>query len=261
MRTAFVAGAILAAVVSLAGAAQAIRPNQPTPVASLRVLADHYRRVTWEYQTAAHVPRTRTSFSYRRSTDRAYLRWTVDSWTKRAYRAQHLALFALHRKLAVSLPRQPALRAPLRRTIAYSRDLTLRLRRIYPGHVTRAFASADRRSARATLRLWQQRGAAAAIAVAEHAVRRARIAGPLLRAFLCIHHFEGSWDSNTGNGYYGGLQMDRRFMSLYGRRFVLRWGTADNWPVWAQLETAARAHAAGRGFTPWPNTARACGLL
>ena len=66
--------------------------------------------------------------------------------------------------------------------------------------------------------------------------------------------------SNTGNGYYGGLQMDWRFMQRYGPEFVARWGTADNWPVWAQLEAAARAHDSGRGFTPWPNTARACGL-
>jgi len=47
----------------------------------------------------------------------------------------------------------------------------------------------------------------------------------------------------------------------YGSEFVGRWGTADNWPAWAQLEAAARAHDSGRGFTPWPNTARFCGLL
>lgn len=83
----------------------------------------------------------------------------------------------------------------------------------------------------------------------------------LVKAFLCIHRFEGAWNSNTGNGYYGGLQMDQRFMQLYGAEFVARWGTADNWPVWAQLEAAVKAHHSGRGFTPWPNTARACGLL
>jgi hypothetical protein len=262
IRAALVVSAVVAiAATGLAGAAQAIRPNEPAPIVELRTLADHYRRVTWEYQRAAHVRRTPTSLSYRRSIDRAYLRWTVDSWTRRAYRAQRLALTALHRRLAVTLPRQPALRAPLRRTISYSRQLALSLRRIYPGRVTRTFASADAPSARAKLRLWQERSAAAAIAVAEHAIRRAWIAPTLLRDFLCIHRFEGAWDSNTGNGYYGGLQMDRRFMGLYGHEFVARWGTADNWPVWAQLEAAARAHAAGRGFTPWPNTARACGLL
>jgi hypothetical protein len=54
--------------------------------------------------------------------------------------------------------------------------------------------------------------------------------------------------------------MDQHFMSLFGSQFVARWGSADNWPVWAQLEAAARAHESGLGFTPWPNTARACGL-
>jgi hypothetical protein len=55
--------------------------------------------------------------------------------------------------------------------------------------------------------------------------------------------------------------MDHGFMRRYGRDFLVRWGTADNWPAWAQIEAAARAHRSGRGFTPWPNTARACGLL
>lgn len=79
-------------------------------------------------------------------------------------------------------------------------------------------------------------------------------------AFLCIHRYEGAWDANTGNGYYGGLQMDRAFQARYGGEFVQRWGTADNWPVWAQLKAAMRGHA-DRGFYPWPKTARACGLL
>ncbi len=83
----------------------------------------------------------------------------------------------------------------------------------------------------------------------------------LLRAFTCIHHYEGSWDANTGNGYYGGLQMDRRFQSSYGSDFVSKWGTADNWPVWAQVLASVRAYRSGRGFYPWPNTARACGLI
>ena len=39
-------------------------------------------------------------------------------------------------------------------------------------------------------------------------------------------------------------------MRTYGPEFVRRWGTADNWPVDAQLVAAARAHASGRGFTP-----------
>jgi hypothetical protein len=241
------------------GPAGAVRPDE-APVRNLRMLTDHYRLVTWQFQTAAHVMRTPTSFSYRRTSSRAYLAWTIASWTRRAYAAERAALQAIHHKLGVNLPQPPALRAPLDRRITYNRLLALRLRQIYPGHVTRAFASAKEGSAHATLRLWQRRSAAAALAVVEHAVRRAQIASGLFQALMCIHRYEGAWTSNTGNGYYGGLQMDQGFMSLYGAEFVRRWGTADNWPAWAQLEAAARAHESGRGFTPWPNTSRVCGL-
>src|SRR4051794_32726231 len=37
----------------------------------------------------------------------------------------------------------------------------------------------------------------------------------LVGAFNCIHRYEGAWNSNTGNGYYGGLQMDYTFQSQY----------------------------------------------
>jgi hypothetical protein len=80
-------------------------------------------------------------------------------------------------------------------------------------------------------------------------------------AFMCIHRYEGAWNANTGNGYHGGLQMDSAFQALYGPDFVRQWGAAENWPVWAQIEAAKRAYRSGRGFYPWPNTARACGLL
>ena len=83
---------------------------------------------------------------------------------------------------------------------------------------------------------------------------------PHLSQFLCIHRYEGSW-TDTGEPYYGGLQMDLTFQSLYGAEFLVRWGSADNWPVWAQLRAAVRAYQSGRGFSPWPNTARACGLI
>jgi Transglycosylase-like domain len=256
---ALVLAAATLAVVSAARAQQTVRPAES--VGALRALADHYRRVAWDFQRAAHAHRTPTSFSYRRSTDRAYLRWTVDSWTRQADGAQRRALVSLHKRLAVHLPVPPGLRASTATRLAYSRRLTLSLRKIYPGRVTRSFTSARAVNGSATLRLWQERSATAAILVSQHAVRHAQISDWLNGAFLCIHRYEGSWTSNTGNGYYGGLQMDRRFMQIYGPEFIARWGTADNWPAWAQLETAARAHDAGRGFSPWPNTARFCGLL
>ncbi|HEU5005014.1 MAG TPA: hypothetical protein VFT49_02940 [Candidatus Saccharimonadales bacterium] len=81
----------------------------------------------------------------------------------------------------------------------------------------------------------------------------------LYHGFVCIHGFEGAWNANTGNGYYGGLQMDLPFQNRYGADFMARWGTANNWPAWAQMIAASRAYYSGRGFDPWPNTARACG--
>jgi hypothetical protein len=256
---ALISAAVTLALVGVARAQQSVRPAES--VGALRSLAGHYRRVTWEFQRAAGARRTKTSFSYRRSTDRAYLRWTIATWSRQADTARRLALQSLHKRLAVKLPAPPAPRAATSTRLAYSRRLTIRLRKIYPGRVTRTFASARGNTSTGTLRLWQERSAAAAVLVSLHAVRQAQIAGWLNDAFLCIHRHEGSWTANTGNGYYGGLQMDQRFMQRYGPDFVGRWGTADNWPSWAQLEAAARAHDSGRGFTPWPNTARFCGLL
>jgi hypothetical protein len=79
----------------------------------------------------------------------------------------------------------------------------------------------------------------------------------LYEKWRCIHEHEGAWDANTGNGYYGGLQMDRSFQRTYGPEHYARWGTADKWPVWAQLEAAERAYKT-RGFGPWPTYARYC---
>jgi hypothetical protein len=261
------AGLLLASILAYsavgARAEQDARPGA-APVGELRSLADHYRSVTWDYQRAARQKRSSTSFRYRHVADRDYLRWAIDVWTRRAYVARNRALVVLHHRLDVELPRAPALRAPLAKRIAYSRRLTLRLRRLYPGRVTRSFASASAPSGRATLRLWQQRSAVAMLAVALHGAKVAphhTLPSWLETAFLCIHRYEGAWTSNTGNGYYGGLQMNVGFMRHYAPEFVHRWGTADRWPVWAQLETARRAHISGLGFSPWPNTARACGLI
>jgi len=85
---------------------------------------------------------------------------------------------------------------------------------------------------------------------------------------LCIHSHEGAWNANTGNGYYGGLQMDSSFQRAYGYtylngsriNFMTLWGYAHNWPVWAQLQAGKNGYK-DRGWRPWPNTARMCGLM
>ncbi len=83
---------------------------------------------------------------------------------------------------------------------------------------------------------------------------------PHRRAWLCIHGHEGPWDAHTGNGYYGGLQMDIGFQQEYGAGLLARKGTADRWAPLEQMWIAERAYKS-RGFTPWPNTARYCGQL
>lgn len=83
---------------------------------------------------------------------------------------------------------------------------------------------------------------------------------PLEGAFLCIHSHEGSW-TDPNAPYYGGMQMDMSFQRSYGPEFLEAWGTADNWPVSVQLAVAMRAYLSGRGFYPWPNTARYCNLI
>ena len=85
---------------------------------------------------------------------------------------------------------------------------------------------------------------------------------PHYEAFACIaeHESGGRWDISTGNGYYGGLQMDRGFQRTYAPRLYARKGTADNWTKEEQIRAAGRA-VRSRGFTPWSTTARTCGVL
>jgi hypothetical protein len=84
-------------------------------------------------------------------------------------------------------------------------------------------------------------------------------------AWLCINRYERhpsqGWATRTGNGYYGGLQMDIQFQREYAPELLRRKGTADNWTPVEQMWVAERAHRSGRGFYPWPNTARYCGLI
>ena len=256
--------AALAALITftLAGAAfarETVRPARPVAIPALRQTVEHYRTLTWTFERAARVHRTPTTFSDRHSVDREYLQWTIDTWTRRASTARDVALRRVHSSLAVAIPKPPLPHSALARRVAYTRRLTLELRRIYPGPVTRRYASAHSKSGADTLRLWQRRLATETVQVLLHGHRP--LPRALSSAFQCIHHYEGAWNSNTGNGYYGGLQMDRRFQSLYGADFVAKWGTADNWPAWAQLQAALRAYRSGRGFYPWPNTARVCGLI
>jgi hypothetical protein len=78
--------------------------------------------------------------------------------------------------------------------------------------------------------------------------------------WLCIHRHEGAWNDPNAP-YYGGLQMDLSFQRRYGGHLLRRKGTADRWTPLEQMWVAEKAHRSGRGYYPWPNTARYCGLI
>jgi hypothetical protein len=101
------------------------------------------------------------------------------------------------------------------------------------------------------VRLWHGRARAA---------ERAAHHPPHLRAWLCIHRYEGNW-RDAGAPYYGGLQMDRGFMRRYGAHLLRKKGPANRWSPLEQIWVAERAHRSGLGFYPWPHTARSCGLI
>jgi len=95
-----------------------------------------------------------------------------------------------------------------------------------------------------------------------HARQIVRLAAhpPHKGAWQCIHRYEGNW-RDGGDPYWGGLQMDRGFMSTYAPNVLLHRGWANRWTPLEQMWVAERAYSRGRGFYPWPNAARYCGLL
>jgi hypothetical protein len=99
--------------------------------------------------------------------------------------------------------------------------------------------------------LWKRRLARA---------RRQAAHPPHLGAWRCIQRYEAPW-YDPSPPYYGGLQMDLHFQRTYGGWLLHAKGTADRWTPIEQMWVAERAHRSGRGFTPWPNTARLCGVL
>jgi len=144
--------------------------------------------------------------------------------------------------------------------IAQARSQTWRWERVMSSRRTpTVYGERTARSAAYRLwvrNLWQKRAT-----IAER-----RATNPPHRAgWLCIHRHERNpaqgWSTRTGNGFYGGLQMDLSFQRAYGAHLLRTKGTADRWSPLEQMWVAERAHRSGRGFYPWPNTARYCGLI
>lgn len=127
-------------------------------------------------------------------------------------------------------------------------DVMSAARARYGGYAEHSHSLGYRRS---VLSIWTQRATRARV-TAQHP--------PRLKAWLCIHRYEGAW-TDPNAPYYGGLQMDMSFMQAYGSRLLRTKGTADHWTPLEQIWVAERAYESGRGFFPWPNTARWCGLI
>jgi hypothetical protein len=137
----------------------------------------------------------------------------------------------------------------LHRAQTWHRQRVMGARRTRTAFVERRISSVD--VLRRLRETWRTRAAQA---------RKRLIRPPHRAAWLCIQRFEGSW-TDPNAPYYGGLQMDITFQRTYGRYLLRRKGTADRWTPAEQMWTAEKALSAGRGFHPWPNTARRCGLL
>jgi hypothetical protein len=164
----------------------------------------------------------------------------------------------IRRVQAVRRAQQVRLVAELHRTLSgihAKRDETWRWQDVmFAAHFTYGGAVEHTQSLgyrRSVLTLWTHR-AAQARWLAQHP--------PRLKDWLCIHHYEGSW-TDPNAPYYGGLQMDMSFMEAYGARLLRTKGTADHWTPLEQMWVAEHAYRSGRGFYPWPTTARYCGLI
>jgi hypothetical protein len=148
----------------------------------------------------------------------------------------------------------PEVSAALLRGIYAHRDETWRWQRVMRRPRTPFGDSARRLSSvsyrKWVLGLWQHRASVA---------RRQAQRPPHKSQWLCIHHYEGAW-KDPGAPYYGGLQMDVEFQRTYGLDLLRAKGTAEHWTPLEQMWVAEHAYRT-RGFWPWPNTARYCGLL
>jgi hypothetical protein len=159
-----------------------------------------------------------------------------------------------HARPATAVPAHPRVDRYLVAQIRHHRRETWRWQRLAGVRRTPA-AAAEHDPSHAYRRwvrnLWRRRAV----------VARRRATNPPHRGeWICIHGHEGAWNDPNAP-YYGGLQMDLAFQRAWGPELLARKGTADHWTPLEQMWVAERAYRSGLGFTPWPNTARMCGLL
>ena len=80
-----------------------------------------------------------------------------------------------------------------------------------------------------------------------------------LAGWLCIHSREGAWNANTGNGYYGGLQM------TWGWLGIIKGGAHTMTPLQQMAAAEGGYNMSGESDAwmrgQWPNTYPPCSHL
>lgn len=226
---------IAAAAVTRADAAPPNAARAPIGNALIAQI-DHYRNDVWHWQSLMGLPKTHSAASARTSPDLGYRKWVLHLWEHRSAAEQHQAVAFMAAKIR-----------GYEESVAHWQHVMGT-----SGTPVRTLASSGNAAAvERQYRLWQRRAAT---------VWHQAQTPPYASAFECIHRYEGSW-TDSGAPYYGGLQMDLTFQAHYGGYLLQTKGTANNWTPLEQMWVAARAARSGRGFYPWPNTARMCGLI
>lgn len=192
--------------------------------AALQTIRFH-RDKAWRWQRLLGRPLSKSS-DFRKIKGLGYRRWAANRWAE--------------------------LEAQLR--LAFYQQKTSQLRSLMglpPSPALRTLQASSLHTKRQNAWLWEKR--------AKREYRRTQNP-PHKAQWFCIHRYEGAWN-DPNSPYYGGLQMDLEFQQTYGPELLKAKGTADNWTPIEQMWVAERAHRSGRGFYPWPNTARYCGLI
>lgn len=190
-----------------------------------------YRKTAWHWQRLLGVHPTQSSYSPAKAKSLAYGKWVLSLWKQRS---KNLRLMAKHY---------------MAQRIQYFRSTVDHWNLVMGAKPVRMLAVSG--NLETQFLQWRQ---------TERRVLEQAAHPPYASQFSCIHRYEGSW-SDPNSPYYGGLQMDLGFQSTYGGYLLRTKGTADHWTPLEQMWVAARAVRSGRGFYPWPNSARICGYI
>lgn len=206
--------------------------QEMTAVRFKRSVVHRWIDTTHHWQRLLGVAPTRASHLVDSTRSLGYLEWSLGHWKKLSRREHlHAKHYMIRRTTVIRTETERMIRAMGR---------TANRRLASSGNVEKAFNQARRQAG-----------------TVKYQFRHP----PEMTAFMCIHSYEGSWtDQDSGhNGHYGGVQ--------FGRKEWLKFGYPYTGKLWAYLADkysqlwAAYRYYLVSGFSPWPATAHACGLI